>query len=574
MTWLFDLSAVFILAAAGGFIIHRLRMPLLVAYLAVGIGIGRFFPALTNREPIFSLLAQIGVVAMLFIIGMQLDLRRMRELGKSVILVGLLQLCVTTLFGWLIGMAFHFSWMTSLFIASCLAMGSTLVVTKMLGEMHDLGKLYGRLSLGILLLQDLFAAIALFFLASRQHESAALPASAAAWVGWGLLTIGMILIMRRIAMAILPSVARSQELLLLFTVAWGLGFAAWFTLFGASAELGALMAGVLLASTPYRFEIAAKLRPLRDLFLVLFFLLLGSSINGNPLAALTGPLFVLLVFVVFAKPLIVYVLLIGSSYAKRASFLAALTQGHVSEFSLLLAALASKSGMIAPEIATLLIVVGMISILFSSVAILHGSSVFDAFSPILDFFSKERKAEQRETRESFDILLFGCHRTGADLLRAFAASGRSCLVVDFDPERIAELAECRWPCRYGDAEDPEFLDELPWKRTRMLVTSIPDPDVNALLLETAKKKNPSCLRLVVAHRAKDAMAYYEAGASYVILPHDLGGMHATSLLDKHGFRKSGFARERAAHLDALHARLERERLETSPLSGEEPIAYT
>ena len=160
------------------------------------------------------------------------------------------------------------------------------------------------------------------------------------------------------------------------------------------------------------------------------------------------------------------------------------------------------------------------------------------------------------------------------LLRSIAASGYSCLVVDVDPERIRALTEHRWPCRYGDAEDPEFLDEFPWKRVKMLITSIPDHDVNVLLLATAQKKNASCLRIVVAHHAKDAIAYYETGASYVIIPHDLGGAHATSLLDKHGFRKSGFARERVLHLKELRGRLEREWSDSSPLPQGEPVAYT
>ncbi len=573
-TWLIDLGTILGIAVGLGFVIHRFRLPLVVAYLSLGIVVGQFFPWLIAREPLFAILSQIGIVAMLFVIGLQLDVKRLRELGGPLLMLGSLQIVVTTAFGLLLGLAFRLSWTESFFVGYGLSMGSTIVVTKVLGEKHDLGKLYAKISLAMLLLQDVLAAIALVIITAH-------PSS---WQtnAWQPLTVVSVLISvvvlfwlaQRIAMMALPRIAQSQELLLLFGMAWGLGGAAFGSAIGSAPELGALASGLLLASTPFRFEIAAKIRPLRDLFLVIFFLLLGSHVGLRALPSFGTTLVGVMAFILVAKPLIVYVLLIGSSYAKRAAFLAALTQGHVSEFSLLLIALATRNGIVSSEIGSLMTIAGLFSIAVSALLMSRGSDVFDRIVPILRALPFGNRRESIESTDSYDLLLFGCHRVGSDVLRSVMGSDHSLLVVDFDPDRIEQLALRNIPCRYGDAEDPDFLNELPWKRARMMISSIPDPSANYVLLETARKRQPKCLTLIVAHHAQDALAYYDAGASYVIVPHDLGGMHASTLLERHGFRTTGFAKERSAHRQALRNRLERD-LHGSPLlPQEETGAYT
>jgi voltage-gated potassium channel Kch len=170
------------------------------------------------------------------------------------------------------------------------------------------------------------------------------------------------------------------------------------------------------------------------------------------------------------------------------------------------------------------------------------------FEPVLGWFERERLIEHREKREQYDAILFGYHRVGTDFLPSLQRWKKKYLVVDFDPEVIRHLTEKGIPCRYGDAEDNEFLDELNLRGVRMIVSTIPDFEVNAFLVDKLRKHNKKAVAIMTAHTVEEASALYEAGASYVTMPHFLGGTYAALLVEKHGFVATRFAGERKRHL--------------------------
>ncbi|TNF61472.1 MAG: sodium:proton exchanger, partial [Burkholderiales bacterium] len=323
--------------------------------------------------------------------------------------------------------------------------------------------------------------------------------------------------MRYVIPRVVASMARSQELLLIFALAWGVALAALGEWAGFSKEAGAFMAGFSLASTPFREAINARLTGIRDFLLLFFFIELGSKLEMSTLGAELWPAAVLSLFVLIGNPLIVMAIMGYMGYRRRTGFLAGLTVAQISEFSIVFVAMGITLGHVGVTALGLTTLVGLITITISTYMILYSHPLYERLAPWLRWF--ERKSPHRELaveddadrKAEADILVFGMGRYGGRLLQRLHAQGVAALGVDFDPEAVRDWHDKGVPMRFGDAEDPDFLESLPLKDARWVVSTLPQVESNRALLHALRASGYTGQVAVAVRDEHQARVLAEAG---------------------------------------------------------------
>lgn len=532
-----EIAALLILAAIVGALGVRLRQPLIVAFLAVGILVGPSVLGWVSANNQVDLLAKLGITLLLFVVGLKLDLHIIRTMGVVALATGLGQVAFTSIFGYLIAIALGMNVITAIYVAVALTFSSTIIIVKLLSDKREVDSLHGRIALGFLIVQDLVVVIAMIVLnamAGSDDSSASEEIFVTLVKGIAFLA-AVAFIMRYILPRLLKLISQSQELLVLFGIAWAVALATLGDMLGFSKEVGAFLAGVSLASTIYRDALGARLVSLRDFLLLFFFIDLGAGLN---LALLGSQLFeaiVLSLFVLIGNPVIVMVIMGILGYRKRTGFLSGLTVAQISEFSLILGALGLSLGHINSETMGLITLVGLITISVSTYMILYSHLLYSWLSPWLGVF--ERKHSYRETDENSvigntepQIILFGLGRYGSCIAQALRDMGSQVLTVDFNPDKATTGGSMGYQVIYGDAEDPEFIASLPLAQTEWVVSTARDNHVNMLLIHSLRNLAYTGKIAVTAHDRADVAAFKQAGADLVLVPFSDAALEAAELI--------------------------------------------
>jgi len=550
-----ELTFIILIATTVSAVIRFLRQPMIISYIITGLLVGPYFLDLVESQDVLDVFAKLGVALLLFIVGLNLSPKIIKEVGKVAVITGIGQIVFTTIFGFLINyFIFHFSCVVSIYLSLALTFSSTIIILKILSDKDELQKLYAKISIGFLLVQDVIAAFILIFVSSFNHGTTTQGVLIALVLKGLILTVALFALASFILPKIAHFFAQSQELLFLFSIAWGLGLATLFYKLGFSIEIGALAAGVALAVSPYHYEISAKMRPLRDFFIILFFITLGSQMALANLTHLIWPALGLSLFVLIGNPLIVIILMAILGYRKRVMFFSGLTVAQISEFSLILIMLVVSSKKVPAEILSLITLVGLITIAGSTYLILHAHKIYPFVSKILALFERKKFKNKDLPTKKYQIILFGYNRIGYDFLKVFKDLNKLTLVVDFNPETIECLKNQKIDCFYGDAADSDFLDQLDLSRIKMIISTVPDFDTNMFLLNKIKSINPKVICLMISYNITQAEELYSVGASYVIMPHFLGGKTASSMVRRFVFKISKFDKAKNKHLKYLKQR--------------------
>lgn len=540
-------------------LMKMLKQPLIIGYIITGIIIGPYILNVINLTDTIHILSQIGIALLLFIVGLSLNPRIIKEVGNVSSITGIGQVIFTSLIGYLICRLFGLSTVNSFYIAVALTFSSTIIITKLLSDKGDTETLYGKISIGFLIVQDIIAMLILMVISSLSSGLDLTHLILGAFLkGLGLLGVLFI-----IGIYIIPKItriiARSQEFLMLFSIGWCLILSSLFYYFNFSIEIGALLAGITLSLSPYRYEISSKMKPLRDFFIVLFFILLGSQMSFADISPYIIHVIILSFFILIGNPLIVIILMGIMGYTKRNSFLAGLTVAQISEFSFIFIALGVKIGQLENEIMSLITMIGMITIAGSTYMILYSNKLYSLLSGYLSIFEKKgRKVDEHRYYKdgAYDIMLFGYNRIGYDILESLKKIKKKFLIIDFNPETVRRLSEKGFECRYGDANDSEMLNEFNFSKTKMIISTIPDFETNLLLINKIKDSNKKTIITVVSHQIDEAIKLYESGATYVLMPHFLGGHHVSTMIEKNGLSISKFLKEKINHIKYLRYRKE------------------
>lgn len=546
-----SLSLIIAFATGMALLMRLIGQPLIIGHIITGILVGPAVLKIGNSPEVFTIFSEIGIALLLFVIGLNLNPKVIKDVGKSAATIGVFQIAVIGLIGWIAGIRLGMGGTGSVFFGAALAFSSTIIALKLLSDKHEQNRLHGRLTTGVLLTQDVVAAFALLLAASAGSHSFSIGSLLAIIVKG--LAIGAIFYW--LASDVLPKwhklIAGSQEFLFLFAIGWALGVAALFTKAGLSLEIGALFAGVCLASLPYAQEISARLRPVRDFFVVVFFITLGSGLSFSGGGHLVAPVIIGLLIVLLIKPLVVLARMGSMGYTKRTSFKTAISISQTSEFSIVLVTLGVSRNVIGADVAIILTFITLISIAASSYMSYFSDRLYKVVDKYLNVFIRERAKSENDEHQAYQMILFGYQKGGHEFIKTFKQLGRSFVVVDYDPEIIEHLERRKINCMYGDATDPELLEEAGADRAELIVSAITDQQSNLMLLDYLTQHNPEAVVICQGDSAKEGVELYERGASYVILPHYIGSEQIGSFIKKSDLKKAPFNQFRSKHLSRL-----------------------
>ncbi len=570
-----DIGYVFIFATIIAFLARKFKQPMIPAYILAGIVIGPLLTKLSmiqsvqsffslsgpviliSNSELIKILSEIGIAFLLFVVGLEIDLKKLKDIEKVAGLGAFLQMLICFGIAFFVSLALNFSKIEASYLGFIVAFSSTMVVIKMLSDRRELDTLHGRIIIGMLLIQDIVAILALLLLNSIGSLS---------FIQLYIITTMSIItviisafLSKRVFPPLFKFAAKSRELLLIAALSVCFLFSIALDELGFSIAIGAFVAGITVGNLPYNFEIIAQIKSLRDFFATLFFVSLGMQLSIGYMLKLILPFLAFFLLVVIVKPFVILLIISIFGYKRRTSFLTSISLAQISEFSLILVANGMLLGHISKEVSTLTIMLALATIAASSYFIKFDYKIYSMLSRDLAFlesFSSSSKIEQLPKKVKSEVILCGYNRTGYNIFHKLLKLKKEFFVIEYNPDIIKKLQRQKIPCMYGDVGNPEILDRLDFKAIRFIISTIPDKSVSALIVKKVKQANKSIVTIVTAYYVDEALELYNLGADYVILPHFLGGYHASIVLEEATFNLRKLVRRRNSHIKELHKRRE------------------
>lgn len=545
-----DVGISIVSASSAGFIFNRIKLPLILAYILAGIILGPQigFGIITSNESI-NILAEIGLIFLMYILGMEIDLQKLLKAGKAVFVNGVTQFLGCSLLGLLFFQLFGFKLndqnFNLIYLAIASSLSSTLIVVKILSDRVELDTLTSRITLGILVLQDIWA---IAFLATQPNLNNFQFSVIFLSLGKALL---LILITWFLAKYLLPIIfklsAKQSELTLIIAMGWCFTIAGIANLLGLSLEMGALIAGVSIASFPYHIQIAVKISSLRDFFITLFFVALGLQIpmpNQEIIILSLG----IVVFTLFSRIITIFPVLYKLKYGNRGSLIPGLNLSQVSEFSLVILSLGITYGHIKKEILSSFIISLVITALLSSIIIPYNHQIYRWLNPLLEKFGlidhieqNDQKNETNTHKHGKKVIFLGFYREASSLFAELESRhGKNALdemlIIDINPETIRKLTNKNVAFAYGDIGHSDTLHHLELESAEIIISSIPDSILrgtsNLKLLKSIKEVAPNAKVIVTAETIQGAKELYTNGADYVYIPRIVSAHYLVDIIER------------------------------------------
>lgn len=549
---LVDIGISILAATIMAYLAYLSKQPLLLAYIAAGVVIGpRIGLGLVSSQENIQVIAEIGLILLLFMIGLEIDLRQLLAAGSSLIVSGVSQfiLCAGLGVAFLSAMGYGLSQgnYDLVYLAACAALSSTAIVVKLLYGKLELTTLAGRLTLGILVFQDLWAIVLLGI--QPNLEDPQLPPILLSFVKSGVLVLAAFLLARYLLPAFFRSIAKLPEVMFVASLGWCFLIAGLANLLGLSMEMGALIAGVAISSFPYSLDVVSKVLSVRDFFMTLFFVALGMGIP-NPVDNLPvlGVAVVMAVFLIVSRFLAVYPVLHLLHNGNRISLLTSINLAQMSEFSLVIATIGLQLGHISQDTLSTVIFTFVITAIASTYLIKYSQPIAGRLAALLARVGlKEVGQEALEPggeHASKEIVLLGFFQVASSLVNEITASGSQdasihdlserIMVVDFNPQVYERLRAQGIDVVYGDISNIDMLHHVGMEDARMVISTVPDSILvgtdNLKLSQQLPKLCPKARIIVNAETHKAALAMYEAGADYVYLPRVLAAEHIHQMI--------------------------------------------
>ncbi len=497
-----QLGLIVVGAAVCTFVARGLKLPSIIAYLIAGLILGPW-TGLVNLTGSLELISEAGIVLLLFLVGLELSLEKIKGVGKVVLLAGLAQVLFSFGGGFFLSRVLGFETSEAVFLGLALTFSSTVVAVKLLEEKHQFDSLHGRIAVGILLFQDLVVIVLLTLLNGFQPGVA---------LDWAIAGESVLKAMGRMALLIvavlalskyvLPKpfawMARSPAGLFMWSLCW-----CFFVVTGAhwlhlSEETGAFLAGVSLAQLPYNHDLRRRVHPVMNFFIAVFFVSLGVQMDLGAATAHWDLALYLALFAIVGKFAIVMFTLARLKFGERTAHFTATTLAQISEFSFILTAAAVQTGWVSHRILALVGVVGLATFSVSACFIIYNEVVYfwSRHLGLLRVFWAKRhdEVEARPHRRYNHIIVVGMNTLGREIAARLHARGERVLAVDTDPHKLEGL-----PCEtmLGDVEYSSVLDEADLSHAKLLVSALRIEPTNDLLAYRCKQAGiPSSIQVV------------------------------------------------------------------------------
>ncbi|MBI2651304.1 cation:proton antiporter [Candidatus Woesearchaeota archaeon] len=553
----FEIGIVMVIATVFAYFAKLLKQPLIPAYILTGVIIGPVFGLITNTS-IIATLSEIGIAFLLFIVGLEINIRKLKNVGFIASFAGIIQITSTFAIAFIASLLLGFIALESSYIAIMIAFSSTMVVVKLLSDKKEIDTLHGKIIIGILLIQDIVAIMALTVFGTLSKFSFAVLLIS---VLKGLSALIVAILISKYAFPLLFAfAAKSRELLFISAISISLLYSMLFSYLGFSIAIGAFIAGISLANLPYSLEIIGRIKPLRDFFSIIFFVSLGMALLLSSFNLILKPLIALFLLVIAIKPLIVMFIISFFGYKKRISFLTSVSLAQISEFSLIVASQGVIYGHISQNIFSLVVILAITTIAITSYLLKYEHNIYSKISNYLAAFDKLSKKKESETqiempkKSAYEVILCGYNRIGYSIVKTLKKKGKKLLVIDIDPKIAQNLKEQKIDSIYGDISDIELLDRLDFKKAKMVISTVSTKEDNMLLINKIRKENKKIPIFVTATQIKDALELYDSGADYVVLPHLLGGEHVSLLVREFIGNISKIIAHKISHIKELKER--------------------
>ncbi len=488
----------FILFAAALFALggRLVRVPTIIVYILAGLVLGPV-TGWVEVEDTLEIIAEVGIALLLFLVGLELSFAKIRDVGKVAVVAGIGQVVFTALGGFGLCLLLNFTVIESVFLAVGLTFSSTVVVVKLLDQKGDLNSLYGKIAVGIFLVQDIVVIFALTFLAGL-GQGEELTASTVS-IGIGKAFGGMALLLGTVLLAsryLLPKpfgwAARSPDTIFIWSLSWCfvvvLG-AEWLQL---SLEIGAFLAGISLAQLPYNDDLRRRVHPLMNFFIAVFFVTLGIKMEFGEVHQQWFAGIVLSLFVLIGNPFIFLIIISRMGYSERTAFNTSVTVAQISEFSFIFAAMGVTSGLIGSSILSLTALVGIVTISVSAYMILYSDNLYvfcRKLRLLAPFKAKQEEDDKVTPPRSGHTIVIGMNPFGQALVKRLHSDGYEVLAVDTDPGKLSQL-----PCQteIGNVEYTNVQEDIHLDRARLVVSALQIEDTNNLLAYRCQQLDIPC----------------------------------------------------------------------------------
>ncbi len=534
-----DLGIVIILSTFLAIISYKLKQSPIFGYILAGLLAGPVLRIIQD-ENLISLLSQVGVTFLLFMVGLELDIDQIKNRGKTSLIISILQMILVFAASYFIS-RIYFSEKISIFIGILVSFSSTTIVAKFLSENNAMRSTHGRIATLCLVIQDIMSILVLSVMqsfSSSNINQIYLPILKA--VIFILITY---VLSKFVIMKILDSISKSRELLLLSTVSIVFLFGGFASYLGLNSALGAYLAGFFLSSSILSLEISSEIKSLRDFFIVLFFFSVGTMFTSpdRRLLEITG---LMLLLGMFVKQIIVFIEMKIFKYGNRTSFMTSVLMSQLSIFSIIIAQAGYSYGILPKEFVVASSIAVVLSMLISTYYMKYSERIYESISKYIKPFDKfnNEKLDNAPKRIKNHIIIFGAHQIGMKIACSLKRTNKKFIIVDIDSEKIKKLIKEKYYAVYGDMNSKEILDRVNIEKAKVVISTVSQFNYNSLLIRRVKKINKSAVTIFFAKSRHDALKLYALGVDFVMIPEIFGGKKVYDYLvylSPRGIRKWG-----------------------------------
>jgi Kef-type K+ transport system membrane component KefB/voltage-gated potassium channel Kch len=536
---------VIVTATVLGIIARKLKQPVLLAYLVTGLVLGPTLLNVAKETQTIALMSELGLGFLLFLVGIEMNLDEIREIFKPVSVIAVGQTVLQTALAFVVPLALGFGLFETSIIALCTVFGATPVIVKILTEKDELKSLPGKLDVGVLVLQDIYLILVLALISSGSLTQP------------DRILITLVEIVAMIGFIALISMASSRYLLddlfrkisgnrhafFIHGVAWAFLFISVAEFLGLSVEVGAFLAGLGLGQIPYREELKERIRPLTDFFMVIFFSTLGLSLSADNLFAYWQEAVIASVVMMAGNFLIMFYLIDQQKFTPRTSFIGSINMTQVSEFSLVVGALAVSQGYIGNDILGYISLMAVLTIGTSTYLINYNRQIYEKVEHLLERYESEEKDDFKvETLEDHAVVV-GYNEIAEKVCRKLSEE-HQVLVIDRNSSNTGELAESEYEYIYGDFKHAEIRKGANLEEAEFVISFSDEKQVNTRILE---ERNRETIVIVTSDSFEDASEFYDMGADYVIIENVLAGNRISEYVEL-------YLEDRELFLDEIEAR--------------------
>ena len=521
-----ELIIVLVAAVVGGILAHRLKLPVLLGYLVAGILVSPHGLGLIQDIDAIKNLASVGVILLLFTLGLEFSLDELRRIGRVAVLGGIAQILLTALAGFALGKVLGWATPEAIFFGFLISLSSTLIVLKLLLERGELDTIHGRVMTGILLMQDLSLVPLMIILPALGKAGAEI---APALLDAGAKAIGFVVVMAGLGLFLLPKIldkvaqSRSRELFLITVVSLSLAAAITAQFFGVSAAVGAFIAGLLIGRSVFARQALADVVPFRDAFGALFFVSLGtladlSFITNNP-----GLVIGVVIFIIVVKFIICGAVPLVFGYNARTAIFTGFGLTQIGEFSFVLAGVGVAAGILRDTTYALTLGAAIITMVLTPFVLSLANFSYrqlERFKLGQKLLSFRSSTEEKRTVLPLagHAVICGAGRSAESLIKVMGRRNLSHLIIDLDPRVIARFRKLGIPCIYGDASNPAILAGASLEKAKLLVCTFPSFLDVELTVKNARAVNPKIDIVARVERDRDAEALLNIGVNELVKP--------------------------------------------------------